>query len=132
MTILVDASALVAMMALEEDCDALIDTLDQHDNKLYCATGAWEAVRAIARVRVVDIVEAGEAIHRWLEDLGFRMIPIGEIEERLAIEAHRLYGKGTGHPAKLNMGDCFAYACAKANNARLLYKGDDFSHTDLA
>jgi ribonuclease VapC len=41
------------------------------------------------------------------------------------------YGKGR-HPARLNMGDCFAYACAKTNDARLLYKGDDFSHTDLA
>lgn len=132
MTILVDASALVAIMTLEQDCDALIDALDQHERKLYCATGAWEAVRAVARIRLVDIAEAGQAIHRWFEDLGFQLVPIGEAEERLAVEAHRLYGKGTGHPARLNMGDCFAYACAKANNARLLYKGDDFSYTDLA
>ena len=132
MTILVDASALVAIMTLEQDSDALIDTLDQHDRKLYCALGAWEAILAIARIRVVDIVEAGDAIHQWFEDLDFQLVPIGKAEERLAVEAHRLYGKGTGHPARLNMGDCFAYACAKANNARLLYKGDDFSHTDLA
>jgi ribonuclease VapC len=56
---------------------------------------------------------------------------IGERELRLAIEAHSRYGKGR-HPAALNLGDCFAYACAKANGARLLYVGDDFAKTDLA
>ena len=48
-----------------------------------------------------------------------------------AVSAHARYGKGH-HDARLNMGDCFAYACARTNNARLLYKGDDFSRTDLA
>jgi len=49
----------------------------------------------------------------------------------LALDAYARYGKGR-HRAALNMGDCFAYACAKANRAKLLYKGDDFVHTDLA
>ena len=56
---------------------------------------------------------------------------VGERELRLAIDAHARYGKGR-HRAALNMGDCFAYACAKANDAKLLYKGEDFSKTDLA
>ena len=50
---------------------------------------------------------------------------------RSAVEAYADFGKGR-HLAALNMGDCFAYACAKTNDATLLYKGDDFSHTDLA
>lgn len=49
----------------------------------------------------------------------------------IATAAYDRYGKGR-HPARLNMGDCFAYACAKTHDARLLYKGDDFSKTDLA
>ena len=50
---------------------------------------------------------------------------------RRVAEAYARWGKGV-HPASLNYGDCFAYACAKANDARLLYKGNDFVHTDLA
>ena len=45
--------------------------------------------------------------------------------------AYLLYGKGAAHPAKLNLGDCFSYALAKRLNVELLYKGDDFAHTDL-
>lgn len=59
------------------------------------------------------------------------MVAIGSAEIAGALDAYQHYGKGR-HPAKLNMGDCFAYACAKANDARLLYKGNDFVHTDLA
>ncbi len=58
------------------------------------------------------------------------MVGIGEREFELAAEAYAEFGKGR-HQAALNMGDCFAYACARANHARLLFKGDDFSKTDI-
>lgn len=120
------------MMTREDDADTLEALLDRHDDRLYCATGAWETIRAIVRIRQVDATKASDAIDRLFRKLGFQIVPIGDAERRLAAEAHRLYGKGTGHPAQLNMGDCFAYACAKANDAALLYKGNDFIHTDLA
>ncbi len=60
-----------------------------------------------------------------------RLVPIAAAESREALAAHARFGKGRGHPARLNMGDCFAYGCATANDAALLYKGDDFAHTDL-
>ena len=60
-----------------------------------------------------------------------RFVGIGEREFELAAQAYAEFGKGR-HQAALNMGDCFAYACAKANRARLLFKGDDFSKTDIA
>ncbi len=120
------------MITKEADSVTLRNALDRHGERLYCATGAWEAARAVARIGVVDIVEASAVIDRWFDELGFRLVPIGETETRFAVDAHRRYGKGTRHPASLNMGDCFAYACAKANNATLLYKGDDFAKTDLA
>jgi ribonuclease VapC len=63
---------------------------------------------------------------------GIEILPITEEIGHLAIDAFDRYGKGRGHPAQLNMGDCFAYACAKAHGLRLLYKGADFSRTDLA
>ena len=59
------------------------------------------------------------------------LVAIGPPESDLATWAYKTYGRGR-HPAALNMGDCFAYACAKAAGARLLYKGGDFALTDLA
>lgn len=132
MTILVDASALVAMLTREPEADAFSEVLDAHDDRLCCAIGVWEAARAAANKRTVTIEEAADAVARLLLDLDIRTVAIGTDEAGWAIRAHHLYGKGTRHPAKLNMGDCFAYACAKTNNAKLLYKGDDFSQTDMA
>ena len=60
------------------------------------------------------------------------LVSIGQVESDLALDAFARFGKGSGHPAQLNMGDCCAYGCAKANGADLLYKGNDFAHTDLA
>ena len=59
-----------------------------------------------------------------------QVLPIGEAEQIAALEAHARFGKGV-HPAKLNMGDCFAYACARVHGAPLLYKGEDFALTDI-
>ena len=57
--------------------------------------------------------------------------PVSEAQARIAREAYRDFGKGSGHPAKLNFGDCFAYAPAKTTGEPLLFKGDDFIHTDI-
>ncbi|HET8524531.1 MAG TPA: type II toxin-antitoxin system VapC family toxin, partial [Thermomicrobiales bacterium] len=57
--------------------------------------------------------------------------PVTESQAHLARQAYRDFGRGSGHPAKLNFGDCFAYALAKAFNEPLLFKGNDFSHTDV-
>ena len=57
--------------------------------------------------------------------------PVTEAQARIAREAYRDFGRGSGHPAKLNFGDCFAYALAKTTGEPLLFKGDDFIHTDI-
>jgi ribonuclease VapC len=119
------------MVTHEDDARLLAARLDDHNDRLYCALGAWEATLAIARKRTVTVEEAEGALERLIRQLGLRSVSIGEQEGQLAVEAHARYGMGR-HPARLNMGDCFAYACAKTNDARLLYKGDDFLHTDLA
>jgi len=64
------------------------------------------------------------------ETLNIQFVPIGEREYEMAAQAYAEFGRGR-HPAALNMGDCFAYACAKANRAALLFKGDDFTKTDI-
>jgi ribonuclease VapC len=62
--------------------------------------------------------------------MDFSFVDIGEREFDIASEAYAQFGKGR-HPAALNMGDCFAYACARANSARLLFKGEDLRRTDI-
>ncbi len=58
--------------------------------------------------------------------------PVTDTQARIARQAYSDFGKGSGHPAQLNFGDCFAYALAKAKREPLLFKGDDFPHTDVA
>jgi ribonuclease VapC len=126
-----DASALIAIIAGEADADALADVLESDGGRLCSAVAVWESVAGLGRSYSLAVPTAREQVARFLREGGFQVVGIGERELRLAIDAHARYGKGR-HPAALNMGDCFAYACAKANNAKLLYKGEDFSRTDLA
>ncbi|RXD05296.1 type II toxin-antitoxin system VapC family toxin [Sphingomonas sp. UV9] len=131
MTIFVDASAIVAIIYGEPEADDFADAIESHNDRYYCAVGAWEAAQAIAKLKTISPQQAADAVSSFAEEAGLRMVPIGEGESREAVVAAARYGKGR-HPAKLNMGDCFAYACAKTNGAELLYKGNDFAQTDLA
>ena len=120
------------MIAKESDALELADRLDDSDVLLWSPMVRWEATAALARLRVYDASIAHGEVHAFGTEYDVHLVSIGQHETDLAIEAHRIYGKGSKHPAHLNMGDCFAYACAKAHQAKLLYKGDDFIHTDLA
>jgi len=66
-----------------------------------------------------------------IRDASIVIEPVTETQARIAREAYRDFGKGSGHPAQLNFGDCFAYALARDRGEPLLFKGDDFSNTDL-
>lgn len=131
MTILVDASAIVAIVHGEAEADDFADAIDAHNDRRYCAVGAWKAAQAIARLQNISLQRATEHVANFVYEGGLRLVPIGENEHRETVGAAARYGKGH-HPARLNIGDCFAYACAKTNGAELLYKGDDFALTDLA
>jgi ribonuclease VapC len=69
---------------------------------------------------------------QMIETGAITLEPVTIEQGRIAAEAHRRYGRGSGHPARLNFGDCFSYALAKATGEPLLFKGDDFGHTDVA
>ena len=128
----IDSSAIVAIVYGESEADGFADGIEEHNDRYYCAVGAWEAAHAIARLRDVSLHEASEAVSSFAYEAGLCLVSIGDPERYEAIQAAARYGTGSRHPAPLNMGDCFAYACAKTNDARLLYKGEDFSKTDLA
>lgn len=131
MTVFVDASALVAMISGEPDGPDLASSLVRDQGRITSGMAVWETVRAVARQPKNGLDLAFAEVKRFFAVMQIAVVPIGEAEAAEAVRAHARYGKGTGHRARLNMGDCFAYACAKTNGARLLYKGDDFIHTDL-
>lgn len=91
----------------------------------------WETVSALRSSHELSVEVARREVERAGEDLELHLVAIHDGELRLALHAYERYGRGR-HRANLNMGDCFAYACARTHDARLLYKGEDFTHTDLA
>ncbi|MEE7503723.1 type II toxin-antitoxin system VapC family toxin [Methylobacterium sp. C33D] len=126
----VDASAIVVIVAGEPGHRALLDRLRDSPVRLTSGVAVYEAVLAIARLKAVPPEVAGEIVDDFLNATGVRRVPIADAEARLAVAAHARYGKGR-HPARLNLGDCFAYACARAHGVPLLSVGDDFSQTDI-
>jgi ribonuclease VapC len=128
----VDSSALVAILAPEADGETYANRIDEKDMPTTSSLAIFETVLALARIRYVPVAEAMLLVLEFLERGDVGVTPIGEDAHILAVGAHARFGKGTGHPARLNMGDCFSYALAKQTRAELLYKGDDFAHTDLA
>ena len=94
------------------------------------AVAVFEAAAGVARKQACSITVARDFVLRFLAAADMDIVPIRERDALLALEAFDRFGKGR-HPAGLNMGDCFAYAGARANGVALLFKGDDFAGTDL-
>lgn len=126
----VDASAMVAITAPEEEGSALTARLDRAEHVHTSAIAIYEAVLGLARSRNMSVAEAENAINGFLEQTQAEIMPIDAEIGRGALRAFDRFGRGQ-HPARLNMGDCFAYACARALDVPLLFKGDDFGQTDI-
>jgi ribonuclease VapC len=125
-----DASAMVAILVEEGDAATLTRRLEQAAEPCTSPIAIWEAVAAVARVSNVPIRAAERILDRFLEQATVRIVPITAAIGRGALSAFERYGRGR-HPAALNMGDCFAYACARELDLPLLFKGDDFPLTDI-
>ena len=124
----VDSSALIAVLAAESDAPRYSRALGSID-PLYMSAGTLLEAGAVALHRegpelVADLFELIR-----LADI--EIVPVSEQHARDAIDAYGRFGKSTRHPARLNFGDCFAYALARAMDVPLLYKGKDFSRTDI-
>ena len=127
----VDASAIVAILTRESDADSLADALDDAQSPMTTPIAIFEATLGLCRKRHASVAEAREDVLEFLGTAGVRTVAITGEEAATALDAFARYGKGRGHPARLNMGDCFAYAVAKAYRAPLLFKGADFDKTDV-
>ena len=129
--IFVDASALVAIIAREPDAEALENRLRRHLPRFTSSLALYEAALGLARLGSISVARAESMLHGFLVNAKIEVTPITAETGRIAIDAFVRYGRGN-HPARLNMGDCFAYACARSLSAPLLFKGEDFSQTDIA
>ena len=125
-----DASAVVSILSREADADSLSAKLAQSPIILFSALAHYETCVGYARTRGVAPDAAEKIVLDFLKDIHGEMIDLDEKIARQAMQAHARFGKGR-HKASLNMGDCFAYACAKVHRVPLLCKGDDFTHTDI-
>jgi ribonuclease VapC len=127
----VDASAIIAIMTRESGREALSERLESVDSAATSPLAVFEAVAAIVRKEKITVARAEVLVQEFLRRAGIEVASIDAEVGQVAVDAFDRYGKGR-HPARLNICDCFAYAMAKRHGVPLLYKGDDFSHTDLA
>ncbi|QVL48162.1 MAG: type II toxin-antitoxin system VapC family toxin [Thiocapsa sp.] len=126
--IVIDTSALVAIVFGEPEREAFVDIIQKAPRALISTPTALEA-------RMVVHGRRGERAVVLLDDLlrlpMFELVAPGEAELQAAFAAFVAYGRGSGHPAGLNYGDLFSYALAKARGLSLLFKGEGFSQTDI-
>jgi ribonuclease VapC len=125
--IVVDTSALIAILLDEPERRTLIDIIVDYGDPCVSAATYLEASMVM---EAYSGIHGGRDIDDLIEDVGIRIIPVDQTQARIAREAFRRFGKGR-HRAKLNFGDCLVYALAQALDAPLLFKGNDFTLTDL-
>lgn len=124
----IDSSALIAILRGETEKDRFLEAV---------ADAAERRISAVTYVETAAVVEgtgdpvAGRKLDEFLESTETRIEPVTVEQAELARAAYRDFGRGRGHKARLNMGDCFSYALAKSRREPLLFKGRDFIHTDV-
>ena len=131
--IVVDTSAVVAVLLSEPSADAILTRLGEEEfgDRVMSAASFVEAGRELAG-RHADPDRAVALLEAFLTASGISVVPVDGEQARLALWARIHFGRGFGAPAKLNFGDCFSYALAKSLDAPLLFIGNDFTATDIA
>jgi len=126
--VIVDSSAVFAILRAEPDAARYATAIEAASIRRISAATWLES--AIVLSDPADPV-TGRRFDEFVREAALRVEPVTAAQARIARDAYRDFGKGSGHPARLNFGDCFAYALATETGEALLFKGDDFGHTDL-
>jgi ribonuclease VapC len=127
--VIVDSSAIVAKLHKEPGFERIVDTLLRSETTPRMGSPTFvETSIVIDRKRDPALTRSFETL---IDRFGIEIVPFTPEHARLARQAYRDFGKGNGHPAKLNFGDAMAYALAQAERAPLLFVGVDFTHTDI-
>lgn len=125
---IIDTSAVIAILLDEPDARRFAEAVEGADLRHISAATYLEIGMVIDGRRNPAL---SRRLDEFLAEAGVVIEPVTPEQARIAREAYRDFGKGSGHPARLNFGDCFSYALAKDKTEPLLYKGDDFAHTDV-
>jgi len=126
---IIDSSALIAILRDEPEAVSFTTAIDETDP---CRISAANFLETAIVVDSLGDPVASRRLDEFLHTAQIAIEPVTERQAQLAREAYRDFGKGSGHPAGLNFGDCFAYALAKDKDEPLLFKGNDFAHTGIA
>jgi ribonuclease VapC len=126
--VIVDSSALIAILKLEDDGPLYESAIERSPVNRISAGTYLEVSIVVDRARDPLV---SRRLDEFLAEGAFIIEPVTPSQARIAREAYRDFGRGSGRPAGLNFGDCFAYALARELNEPLLFKGDDFRHTDI-
>jgi ribonuclease VapC len=124
----IDTSALICVLNSESDALPFKIALHEADAVQISLATVFEASCVVRGDR---FFEGTRRLDQLMASLDAELADFDDVQLRVAREAYARYGRGAGHPAKLNMGDCFAYALARTRRLPLLFKGDDFIHTDV-
>lgn len=125
---IVDSSAIIAILRNESDAPRLADLMEDAPVRRMSAANLLEAAIVADGSRNPILSRRFDTL---IDESRLTIEPVTEKQALLARQAYRDFGKGSGHPARLNFGDCFAYALAKEAGEPLLFKGNDFTHTDV-
>ena len=127
-SLILDTSALIAILRLEAEAPEFAKIIEQ---------AAQRGISAVSYVEAGAVIDsskdpiASRRLDELIQAAQIAIEPVTEAQARIARQAYRDFGKTSGHPAKLNFGDCFSYALAKSNGEPLLFKGQNFSQTDV-
>lgn len=127
----VDTSAIVAILCGESDAAELAQRLAAAERRFTSPVVRLEACMVLASRLDMAPTQANALFDEFLEEANVSMIPIDDKIGSLAVACFETFGKGR-HSARLNLGGCLSYACARAYRSPLLFKGEDFSQTDMA
>lgn len=125
---ILDTSAIVAIMQDEHDSERYARAIDEAESVRISAATLFETSIVVDGN---DDARLSRALDTYVRAAALEVVDFGPEHAAIAREAYRVFGKGSGHRAKLNFGDCFSYALAYAADEPLLFKGDDFIHTDI-
>jgi len=126
--VIIDRSAAIAILFDEPEAQALLSQIAVAD---VCRLSSASLVEIGIVLRRDAAAQRRAAFDEMRRLFSIKIEPVTEEQAYLALDAYDRFGKGTGHPAGLNYGDCFSYALAKQSGEALLFKGNDFTHTDL-
>ena len=124
----IDTSAIMAILQLESECEAFAQAIENADVRLISSVSVLEAGILVEARKGPD---GARELDNFLRDIGATEVPFGPDQSEMARIAFRRFGKGR-HPARLNFGDCAAYALAATSGEPLLFKGNDFGQTGIA